>query len=321
MISVPKVSVVMNAMNGDPWIDECIQSVLAQTLQDFEFIIINDGSTDGTWQKINSYQDPRIRAFTQTNIGIAASANRGISLARAPYIARIDQDDVMLPTRLEKQLAFLDANPDVAFVCTFAQLIYEFELSEDYYRAPISSNALRLRLVFENPVVQPSVMMRTSLVTALGSYDESPELYSAQDFELWTRLALNNSVGTIPEALTRYRVRRNSVSHSLKSIDHNVIISANFLHALLKDQCTRAECFSLAQIFHRATGPVEPLSQRRALWMFDRVADLIAGPRNEWDAEIKSVYALQRRMIFFHHILRRQLFRPFIQRFQALRLR
>lgn len=317
----PKVSVMMIAMNGDPWIDECIQSVLAQTMQDFEFIIIDDGSSDGTWEKIKSYDDPRIRAFTQKNIGIAASANRGLGLARAPYMARIDQDDVMLPTRLEKQFSFLEAHPDVVLVCTYAQLIYDFDLSDDYYRAPISSTALRLRLVFENPVVQPSVLVRTAEVKALGGYDESPEFFSSSDFELWTKLAQNHGFGTIPEALTRYRVRRNSVSHDLKSIDHNVLISAKFLYALLKHHCSKTECLSLAQIFHRKAGPVAPLGLRRALGMFDSVAHLIAGPRDKWDAETKAIYAMQRRMIFFHHILRRQLFVPLIQKLPALRLR
>lgn len=317
----PKVSVVMSAMNGDPWIDECIQSVLAQTLQDYEFIIIDDGSTDGTWEKIKSYDDSRIRAFTQKNIGIAASANRGLALARGPYMARIDQDDVMLPTRLEKQFSFLEAHQNIVLVCTYAQLIYEFDLSDDYYRAPVSSTALRLRLVFENPVVQPCVLVRTAAVKALGCYDESPEFYSSSDFELWTKLAKDHGFGTIPEALTRYRVRRNSVSHDLKSIDHNVTISANFLYALLKEDCSKTECLSLAQIYHRKAGPVAPLSLRSALGMFDSVAHIIAGPRDKWDAETKAVYAMQRRMIFFHHILRRRLFVPLIQKVPALRLR
>ena len=119
----PKVSVVINAYSGDAWIDECITSILAQTMTEFELIIVNDGSTDGTWEKIHSYKDPRIRAVTQENRGIAPSANRGVGLARAPYVARIDQDDVMMPTRLAKQFAFLEANPDIALVCTYAQLI------------------------------------------------------------------------------------------------------------------------------------------------------------------------------------------------------
>ncbi len=317
----PKVSVVINAYNGDAWIDECIMSILAQTMTEFELIIVNDGSTDGTWEKIHSYKDPRIRAVSQENRGIAPSANRGVGLARAAYVARIDQDDVMMPTRLAKQFAFLEANPDIALVCTYAQLIYVDKLSEDLYRAPISPRALRLRLVFECPIVQPSVMFRTDVVRALGGYNESKLFYPADDFELWSRIARQHNLTTIPEALTRYRIRPESPSHSMRSVKHNVLISSNFLHWLLKDECTAAECTSLASIFHRLAGDIAPLKLGRALWMFDRVADLIAGPRSSWDDEVKSVYGLQRRMIFFHHLLRRKGLRSLVQPISKLALR
>jgi glycosyltransferase involved in cell wall biosynthesis len=320
-MSVPKVSVVLNAYNGDPWIDECIQSVLAQTMGDFEFIVIDDGSTDGTWAKINSYKDSRMRAFTQENRGISATANRGVSLAKADYIARIDHDDVMMPTRLERELAYLQDHPDVALVCTYAQLIYENELSADLYRAPVSSPALRLRLVFENPVVQPTVMMRTDVVRKLGGYNEDPAFFPADDFELWTRMAFEHNLVTIPEALSRYRIRPSSASHQMRTVNHNVLISANSLHRFLRTESTYQECTSLAAIFHRLAGEIAPLGLQRALAMFDRVTDMIAGPKQSWDHEVKSVYGLQRRMIFFHHILRKPPGLWFAQHVPALRLR
>jgi len=320
-MTIPKVSVVLNAYNGTPWIDECIQSILAQTMRDFELIVIDDGSTDGTFAKIKSYNDPRIRALTQENRGIAATANRGVSLARAPYIARIDQDDVMMPARLEREFAFLEANPDVAMVCTYAQLIYENTLSNDMFRAPVSSRALRLRLVFENPVVQPTIMMRADVFRKLGGYNEGKEFYPADDFELWTRIAYQHKVATIPEALSRYRVRPSSPSHSMRTVNHNVLISANSLHRFLKDEATYDECNSLAAIFHRLSGEIKHLGMKRALAMFDRVTDMIAGPRATWDKEVHQVYNLQRRMIFFHHVLRRKPGIWFAQNIPALRLR
>ena len=318
---MPKVSVVLNAHNGEPWIDECIQSVLAQTLADFEFIIVDDGSTDGTWAKINTYQDSRIRAYTQENRGIAATANRGVSLARSTYIARIDQDDVMRPTRLEREFEFLQANPDVALVCTYAQLIYENTLSTNEYRAPLSPTALRLRIVFENPIVQPTVMMRTEVVRALGGYNEDHAFFPADDFELWTRMSRQHKLVTLPEALTRYRIRPESPSHKMRTVAHNVLISANSLHWFLAEESTYAECHSLAAIFHRMKDDIPPLPLKRALHMFDRVTAIIAGDRHTWDKEVKSVYALQRRMIFFHHILRKKPGRWLAQHVSALMLR
>lgn len=317
----PKVSIVLNAYNGDPWIDECIRSVLGQTFEDFELIIIDDGSKDGTWDRINAYEDDRIRTFRQENRGIAATANRGVGLARAAYVARIDQDDVMMPTRLERQFAYLESNPEVALVCTYAQLIYDRTISGDLYRAPLSSKALHLRLVFECPIVQPSVVFRTDVFRKLGGYDEDKRIHGADDFELWTRMAHDHKLKCLAEPLTRYRVRPESVSQSNKSIDHNLLISERSLHRYLAGTFTEGECHSLAAIFHRSAKPVQPLKLGKALRMFDQVTDIIAGPRLSWDKETVQVYGLQRRMIFFHHILRYRLFHPLIQRIPKLRLR
>ncbi|MEP6828520.1 MAG: glycosyltransferase [Aestuariivirga sp.] len=317
----PKVSVVMNVYNGEAWIDESIQSVLCQTIRDFELIIVDDGSSDGTWQKINTYGDERIRAIRQENRGIAAAANRGVEMARAPYIARIDQDDVMTAQRLQREFDYLEANPNVALVCTYAQLIYDRTLSDEIYRAPLNSKALALRLVFECPIVQPSVMFRVDVFRKLGGYDADKRIHGADDFDLWTRMAHEHELKCLPEPLTRYRVRSNSVSQSTKSVEHNIIISANSLYWYLKDRCSHEECKALASIFHRSAKPVPPLALKKALAMFDWVAVLIAGQRSVWDKEVYQVYALQRRMIFFHHILRRPVFRPLVQMIPKLRLR
>ena len=320
-MAVPKVSVVLMVLNGVPLLNGCIQSVLAQTMADFEFIIIDDGSTDETWNVINSFRDPRIRAFTQTNVGVAASANRGIHLARASYIARIDHDDVMMPTRLQEQLQFLQLNPAVALVGSYAQLIYGDSLSSDFYRAPTKSSALRLRLIFENPVVHPSVMMRTEIVRSLGGYSEDRKIHSAEDFDLWTRIAFQHDLATMDSVLIHYRVRPDSASHRVKSIDHNVLISANSLYRFLQSEASYEECWSLAAIFHRLSGEIQPIQLGRALAMFDRVTDMIADAKAGWDTEVRQVYMLQRRMIFFHYFLRKAPGIWFARHFQDLKLR
>ena len=318
---IPKVSVVLSAYNGDPWLDECIKSILGQTFTDFELIITDDGSTDGTWAKINSYKDARIRTLKQENRGIAVTANRGVGLARAAYVARIDQDDVMMPQRLQREFDFLEANPDVALVCTYAQLIYDRKLSSDMFCAPLSSKALHLRLVFECPVVQPSVMFRTRVFHSLGGYNEGKQFFPADDFELWTRMSHEYKLKCLPEALTQYRIRPSSPSHSMQTVDHNILIAANSLHWYLKDAFTYEVCHSLAAIFHRSAKTPSALLLKTALHMFDQVTNIIAGPSQTWDKETSQIYNLQRRMIFFHHLLRRPMFRFFIQRIPALRLR
>src|ERR1039458_3032292 len=114
----PLVSVVMAVRNGMPYLTESIESILAQTMRDFEFIVINDGSTDETERYLGGLADSRLRIFSQANAGVGASANRGIALARGRYVARMDADDVSLPTRLERQVQFLRENPEVALVGT-----------------------------------------------------------------------------------------------------------------------------------------------------------------------------------------------------------
>ena len=107
---MPKVSVVMSVCNSEPFIRDAIKSILGQTFQDFEFIIINDGSTDGSLQIIQSYGDSRIRITSQENLGLTKSLNKGIGIARGEYIARQDADDISEPSRLEKQVAVLEQN-------------------------------------------------------------------------------------------------------------------------------------------------------------------------------------------------------------------
>ncbi|HKQ33129.1 MAG TPA: glycosyltransferase family A protein, partial [Thermodesulfobacteriota bacterium] len=113
----PKVTVLMTVYNGEKFLNEAIDGILNQTFRDFEFLIINDGSTDGSREIIKSYKDPRINLVdNESNIGLTASLNRGLSLAGGEYIARQDADDISLPERLEKQISILERNPDIALL-------------------------------------------------------------------------------------------------------------------------------------------------------------------------------------------------------------
>lgn len=211
---VPRVTVLMTVYNGLPYLAEAIESVLAQTFQDFELVIIDDASTDGSVACIRHYTDPRIRLWVNAkNLGQARSLNEGLSHARASYIARLDQDDVCLPRRLEKQVAQLDARPNVAVVGTLMagmdangrQTVVMGRTLNDY-GAFIGSLLLELC-----PLCHPSVMFRREVVTLLGGYDES--FVPAEDVELWTRLALRRHTAyVIPELLMRSRIHQGQQS-------------------------------------------------------------------------------------------------------------
>lgn len=125
MVTCPAISVVMSVYNGEAFLAEAVESILNQTLPDFEFVIINDGSNDKTAEILSDYakRDPRVRVFPQENKGRAKSLNRGIDLARAPVIARMDADDIAFPSRFEQQLELLTAQPDIGLLGGAVELV------------------------------------------------------------------------------------------------------------------------------------------------------------------------------------------------------
>ena len=207
---IPSVSVLMGVYNGERYLAQAIDSILGQSFTDFEFIIINDGSTDGTGEILHSYSDPRIRVVEQSNVGLTRSLNRGISLARGEYIARMDDDDVSMPERLAKQVGFLDAYPEVGVLGT-ACLIRDMIKGTEWVPPVLTSNEeIRHNLIKGNPLIHASVMMRRSLLETLGGYDES--YLFAQDYALWMRLAPHTIMRNLPEALIVHREHWSTVS-------------------------------------------------------------------------------------------------------------
>ena len=140
----------MGVYNGEKYLKESVESVLSQTFSDFEFIIINDGSTDGSTEMLQSYSDSRIRLYHQENRGLTASLNRAISLAKGKYIARQDADDISMEMRFEEQFRFLERNPDVVIVGSSCILIDERDRQIGSWHFPNSDVEIRLRILFRN---------------------------------------------------------------------------------------------------------------------------------------------------------------------------
>lgn len=182
----PRVSVILSVHNGQAHIVEAVNSILAQSMTDFEFIIIDDGSSDGTKDILATFKDDRIQLVTNSeNIGLTRSLNTGLELASGAYIARMDADDIALPQRLEFQTAYLDAHEDVVLLGT----AYEsFTESTSHTVVPFCDNdRMAAQLLFNPPLAHPSAMMRTSFLHRNGlQYDTS--LLQAQDFDLWSRI-------------------------------------------------------------------------------------------------------------------------------------
>ena len=206
----PRVSVLMSAYNEERFVRESVETILGQTLRDFEFIIINDGSTDGTRAILESYSDPRIRLVHQPNLGLTKALNAGLRMARGEYIARQDAGDASLPQRLDRQVAYLDRHPDIAVLGAWMESIDEEGDCLGVWTAPTDTWLIRWRLLFNNCLPHTAVMYRKRTVSALGGYDESSPL--AEDYDLWMRLSRTSAMANISDVLVRYRQRDTGLS-------------------------------------------------------------------------------------------------------------
>lgn len=210
----PEISVIMPVHNGEKYLAEAIDSILNQSFIDFEFIIIDDGSTDHTIDIVRKYDDPRIiLIINEYNLGIAKSINKGINLARGKYIARMDCDDISLPERLVKQITFLEKNPSICVVACRAGLIdsngndLRMCLSE-----PQTIEEIKTQLPRINCIVHPSVMIRAD-VAKTYQYNEKmvTKRRDYEDYELWLRLISDNhKIAKSSEILIKHRMHSES---------------------------------------------------------------------------------------------------------------
>ncbi|HLZ66863.1 MAG TPA: glycosyltransferase [Aliidongia sp.] len=212
----PRVSVVMPIYNGAAFLAESIETVLAQTMADFELILVDDGSTDETARIIAAYaaRDRRIVALAKANSGISDTLNQGLAVARADWIARLDSDDLMLPERLERQLAFVEANPDVIAAGSYYEIIDAAGRNRGS-RMPLPRTREELAgfLAAREPLsfLHPSMIYRRRAALELGGYEKQTE--PAEDVALFARmLATGAPILIQPEILLRYRVHANAVS-------------------------------------------------------------------------------------------------------------
>jgi glycosyltransferase involved in cell wall biosynthesis len=201
---MPKLTVLMTVYNGEAYLRETIASILNQTYKDFRFLIIDNASGDNSREVIRSFRDPRIDLVAlPENIGQIAALNKGLALIDTTYVARMDADDISLPRRFERQLAFMESHPFVGVCGTF--VITFHGKKENRYTWPCQSDDIKVKLLFECTIAHPTVMMRKSFFDKHGlRYNES--LGHSEDWELWQRGARCFELANIPEFLLRYRI-------------------------------------------------------------------------------------------------------------------
>jgi glycosyltransferase involved in cell wall biosynthesis len=194
-----KITVLMSVYNGGSFLGPAIESILGQSHADFEFIVIDDGSSDGSADTIASYRDRRLRVIRHPeNAGLAARLNQGFAVASGRYIARMDADDISMPERLERQITFMQAHPYVGACGTWIEVTGGGVTQRWEY--PVSHRAIHARLLFDCAMAHPTVMFdRLRLQKARLSYDSSYPC--AQDYDLWCRAVEDLSLANIPEVL------------------------------------------------------------------------------------------------------------------------
>lgn len=216
---MPKISVVMPVYNGEKFLREAIDSILNQTFSDFEFIIINDCSTDETEQIIKSYDDKRIvYVKNDNNMGVAASLNRGFDLAKGEYIARMDADDISLPQRFKAQTEFMDNNPDIAVCGCETELFGDTDKKDTY--TVFGRENMKINLLFSSCLCHPAVMLRRSVIEK-EHYRYDNYFDKLEDYELWTRIILKYDFDNIHGVYFRYRIHGKQVTQNY-SEEHRI---------------------------------------------------------------------------------------------------
>ena len=261
-MSQPEVAVLMAVYNGADHIQTAINSILAQSYTNFEFIIINDGSTDQTAEILNNIYDSRVRTIHQDNIGLAASLNRGISLTNCKYVARQDHDDISDTRRLEKQVKYLNKNPSCSLLGTRAYILRDNRIITHAHDHPALSNVLKYELLFNNPFVHSSVMFRNKCVKDLGGYTVSPSRQPPEDYELWSRIAKAHDVANLPERLMIYRETPGSISRQGDNpfLEKIVTFSAENIAYAVGLEKPDIHCINIAAFTHGALHRlVEPI--------------------------------------------------------------
>lgn len=205
----PKVSVITAVKNSENFITEAVESILGQSLQDFEYVIVDDGSTDGTLGKISRLPDPRIQIISLTeSVGPCVARNLAISKSRGRFIAILDGDDIAHPERLDRQVSFLEENPTFGVVGSWARVFGSYE---SVRRPPLSSITLKASLLFGNPFVHSTMTMRRAALPLSAEPYRASEIV-AEDYGLWLRIAKDWEIANLPFELVKYRAHNTQLS-------------------------------------------------------------------------------------------------------------
>jgi glycosyltransferase involved in cell wall biosynthesis len=220
------VTVLMPVYNGQAYLKEAIDSILSQTYKNFEFLIINDGSTDDSVKIINSYQDKRIRLINLSyNQGIIAALNRGLEESKGEYIARMDSDDISLPNRLDLQVSFMEKNKNIGIS---GGAIKAFGATNAYWKRPKCHEEIMALMLFETGLFHPTVIMRSSIIKSNNLF-YNKEFIHAEDYDFWINCSKHTRLANISQTLIYYRVHSGSIMRKYKEVNSTTVNKIRWL--------------------------------------------------------------------------------------------
>jgi len=282
-----KCSVLLPVYNGGAFLPPAIESILKQDDPDFELLLIDDCSTDGSAETIRRYAaaDKRIRAiYHTTNAGLAGTLNEGLVEARASLVARMDQDDLAMEQRLGRQLEFMNKRPEVAAAGTFVYHMGRSPAYDRLIRLPAEHDEIAAKLARENCIYHPSVILRRKEILGLGGY--RAEFHNAEDYDLWLRAARVYRLANLPEPLLRYRFSITGMTLGRKweqALYTRMALLSNRLPGQSLDEVRRQAAIELERegkgwfLEQVARGTIEELIRlrlvgeaARVLWTFSR---------------------------------------------------
>ncbi|QEF99644.1 Putative glycosyltransferase EpsE [Stieleria maiorica] len=295
----------MPVHNGQVYLAEAVDSILRQSFSDFELIVVNDASTDQTASILDGIRDARlVRLTNESQLGVAASLNRGLAESRGRLIARMDADDLSVDSRLQRQVDFMQTHPSVVLCGSEAERIdAQGQHLRDIKRLHHNIE-IRWHLLSANPFIHPSVIFRADAVKRVGGYD--PNLRCAQDYDLWCRLALEGECANLPERLVRYRLHANAISATKRSEQMRVTRQKSMAH--LVDSGV-AGCQDQSELFlafaARSGEPHRIWDYPRPQWnqfpeMVDRFFHCFDDPADDATAACRRCRQTIRRMVLRH---------------------
>jgi hypothetical protein len=250
----PLITVLMTTYNGELWVEQAVNSILGQTFRDWELLVVDDGSTDRTPAILRrlAASDPRIRIEVGPRTGTAEANNRGIASSRGALIARLDQDDLSLPDRLEQQARFMDTHPDVGLLGGWLRT---FGAASHLWSYPGLRDSIRAQMLFRCPFGDPTVMIRRSALDVLPfAYDRGFE--PAEDYDLWERMSRCVPTANLPRVLSLYRLHPDQLS--VASNDQNAESTRRIQSRLLQDLGVDAASSDLALHFSLVAPELRP---------------------------------------------------------------